>query len=348
HVPVDTSTVCPAHLDNAIVVGALNKDNSIAYFSNYGESVDVAAPGVNIYSSYLNGEYKEMSGTSMATPFISACCAMFKLAYPSYSPKEIETLIKNYCIDLGKSGRDDYYGNGYINMYNAIPDCTVKYITNGGNTISDVKIKNSDEVKLPEPTKSFTVTLNANGGKVSTSSYRRECELEGWYNNSALGGTRFNPGGSYTIISDETMYAKWDNPTLGAVENPTRTDATFLGWYSAQSGGTKYTSLTSITANTTLYAHWSVKKNGTITTSKAIDNRQLTISWSSSGYRYVPSTGAAVLCTGTGTSYSGEYIPTQGTWTKDTGLTSGGAVFEISNLSSIRSYIKSLNNGTLT
>lgn len=254
--PVNTANVSPACVTDAIVVAAHDNSGKIASFSNYGASVDVSAPGVNVYSTYNNGSYAKLSGTSMAAPHISAVAAMFKLAYPSYTPSQIETLVEKYCKDLGATGRDDIYGYGTVNMYNAIPDCTVKFNTNGGSTSNNQTVKSTDEITLPKPTKSYTVKLNANGGSVSTSSYTRNCTLEGWYKSSSLTGTRYAPGGLYMARNNETLYAKWTNPTLGAVNNPTRSNYEFLGWFTSSSGGIQYTSAKEITGNITLYAHW--------------------------------------------------------------------------------------------
>lgn len=112
--------VCPAHLSSPIVVGAINSKGSRAYFSNYGSSLDVVAPGVGIRSCWLRGGYAMADGTSMSTPFISAAAAMYRLKYPSYKPSNIEKLIKKYSKDLGAKGRDNYYGYGVPRMKAAI------------------------------------------------------------------------------------------------------------------------------------------------------------------------------------------------------------------------------------
>ena len=124
----NTSTVCPAHRDDIIVVAAVDEDLNNMYFyndngslvsSNYGDSVDVTAPGVNLkvcvpFSKDTDGDgYGENDGTSMAAPHISAAAAMLKLLYPDASPSEIETLIKSCAKDLGDEGRDDIYGTGF-------------------------------------------------------------------------------------------------------------------------------------------------------------------------------------------------------------------------------------------
>lgn len=107
-----TSRFCPSHLKNVIVVGAVDSRNKKASFSNTGSSLDVVAPGVDIVSCVPGGGYKSYSGTSMATPHISAVAAMFKLVYPDKTPAQIEELIKKNTQDLGSAGWDAAYGNG--------------------------------------------------------------------------------------------------------------------------------------------------------------------------------------------------------------------------------------------
>ncbi|MDO5132913.1 MAG: S8 family serine peptidase [Eubacteriales bacterium] len=116
----NTRYVCPAHLSSPIVVGAINKKGRRAYFSNYGNSLDVVAPGVAIRSCWMKGGYMVADGTSMATPHISAVAAMYRLLNPSYSPAKIEKLVKQYTKDLGAKGRDNYYGCGVPRMAGAI------------------------------------------------------------------------------------------------------------------------------------------------------------------------------------------------------------------------------------
>lgn len=256
HKPLNTADISPACVSDAIVVSALDSSSNIASFSNYGASVDVSAPGVDVYSTYKDGTYAKLSGTSMAAPHISAVAAMFKLANPSYKPAQIEELVKNYCNDLGESGRDDIYGYGSVNMYNAIPDCTVSFNTNGGSLSNNQTVKSTEDITLPKPSKSYTVRLNANGGSVSTATYTLNCKLEGWYKSSSLSGTRYAPDELYMAKTNETLYAKWENPTLGYVNNPTRTYYKFDGWFTAANGGVSITSTSTITGNMTLYAHW--------------------------------------------------------------------------------------------
>ena len=258
HTPVDTANVSPANMENVIVVGALDETGTKGSFSNYGESVDVIAPGVAVPSTYLDGKYALMSGTSQAAPHIAAVAAMFKLAYPDYNPSQIEALVKQYCVDKGPEGRDDFYGVGCPDMYNAIPDCTVSFNSNGGSQVNSATTKNSSSVVLPTPTREYTVTLNANGGSLPTSSYTKNCTFDGWYKTSSFTGQKYLGGESYMLLEDQTMYAKWTNPKLYefSINEPTRTGFYFTGWYDASTGGTKYSSTNEISGNKTMYAQW--------------------------------------------------------------------------------------------
>lgn len=119
---------CPSHLDEAIIVSAIDINNNKAYTSNYGPNIDVAAPGVNIYSSIPGDNYAYKSGTSMAAPYISSIAAMIKLNNPELEPLEIENIIKEYSVDIGEKGIDWYFGSGVPNMSLALPKVELEKI----------------------------------------------------------------------------------------------------------------------------------------------------------------------------------------------------------------------------
>ena len=104
----------PARYSSVIAVGAVDKTNKRAYFSSTGKELEVSAPGVNIQSTYLNGQYATMSGTSMATPFVAGDLALLKQAHPTYSASQLRSLLQQKVIDLGRKGRDSSYGFGLI------------------------------------------------------------------------------------------------------------------------------------------------------------------------------------------------------------------------------------------
>lgn len=92
----DTTASYPANYNiaNVISVAATDNTDKLASFSNYGvRSVHVAAPGVKILSTVLNGGYSFFSGTSMATPHVTGLIAIIKSRYPSYDYKKIKNLV---------------------------------------------------------------------------------------------------------------------------------------------------------------------------------------------------------------------------------------------------------------
>ena len=107
----------PAAYPNAIAVAATNQDDRRASFSNYGDWVDVAAPGVSILSTVPSG-YASWSGTSMAAPHVSALAGL--LAAEGYDGAAIRTRILNTAVDLGPNGDDPYYGAGRISASRAL------------------------------------------------------------------------------------------------------------------------------------------------------------------------------------------------------------------------------------
>ncbi len=124
----------PAKYDDAIAVGATDKDNSLASFSNYGAEQEVVAPGVDIYSTMptytvtlnywwyggYSKNYAKMSGTSMATPMVAGVVALILDADPSLSPAQVRDVLHNTATDLGSSGWDKYFGYGLVNAKAAV------------------------------------------------------------------------------------------------------------------------------------------------------------------------------------------------------------------------------------
>lgn len=91
----DEFPTAPASIDhpNVISVAATFEDGRLAPFSNYGQRVSVAAPGVVIDSTTPNDRHMTMSGTSQAAPYVAGLAAMIKDTNPDLSPSEIKRII---------------------------------------------------------------------------------------------------------------------------------------------------------------------------------------------------------------------------------------------------------------
>jgi serine protease len=115
-------TTWPGADPGVIGVAATDANDKVGSFSNAGSYVDVAAPGVDILSTYpvAQGGYMFMSGTSMASPHVAAVAALVEAYRPGLSPDQVERAIEGTALDLGATGRDDDYGYGRINAAAAL------------------------------------------------------------------------------------------------------------------------------------------------------------------------------------------------------------------------------------
>lgn len=113
----------PAAYDNVLAVAALNPDDTWWDLSNYGDYVDIAAPGVTVYSTLWTVEgpsYGFKSGTSMAAPHIAGVAGLLFSQDPNLGPEEVEAIIASTAVDLGDPGWDPYYGHGLADAHAAL------------------------------------------------------------------------------------------------------------------------------------------------------------------------------------------------------------------------------------
>lgn len=110
----------PGCISYSTTVGAVDNKDKIASFSGRGSALDITAPGVSMYSSWLGTEYKTASGTSMATPMVSGTVALIKFAHPEYTVAQIQEALFKTAKDLGKAGWDSSYGWGRVDAYGAV------------------------------------------------------------------------------------------------------------------------------------------------------------------------------------------------------------------------------------
>ncbi len=108
-------------LDNIVAVAAVDRTGAKANFSNYGAvSVDLAAPGKDIYSTFINEEgYRSLSGTSMATPHVSGVAGLIATVYPEATNEEIKSRLINGSSPLA-SMQGQTVSGGLLNAANSL------------------------------------------------------------------------------------------------------------------------------------------------------------------------------------------------------------------------------------
>ena len=108
------SVIYPAAYSSVIAVSATDSNNNLAAFSNIGPEIELTAPGVNILSTWYDGSYATLSGTSMAAPHVSGVAALAWELNPLMSNVEIRTLLQSTADDLGTVGKDISFGYGLV------------------------------------------------------------------------------------------------------------------------------------------------------------------------------------------------------------------------------------------
>ncbi|MFJ7646617.1 S8 family peptidase [Lysinibacillus sp. NPDC097279] len=166
----------PASFEGVISVGSTNKHNKLSSYSNYGPSVDIVAPGEEIYSTVYDekkgSSFTAFSGTSMASPVVAGVAALLKSKYPTLKPHEIEAILEMTAKDLGERGYDLTYGHGLVDPFKALHfdlnNLPKRYSETNEERLNNAKVldknsKNTEkgEFKLPDERKWYKIELDA-------------------------------------------------------------------------------------------------------------------------------------------------------------------------------------------
>lgn len=114
----------PAKYPSVVAVSATDSSNNLASFSCRGPEIELAAPGVNIYSTLPGGKYGTLSGTSMASPHVTGTAALalssHRYSHGISNPAVIiRKLLTKTADNLGPYGRDPYFGYGLVDAEQA-------------------------------------------------------------------------------------------------------------------------------------------------------------------------------------------------------------------------------------
>ncbi|MCK8825958.1 S8 family serine peptidase [Fuchsiella alkaliacetigena] len=189
--------VYPAAYEDVIAVGAVEKDNQRSNYSNTGSELEIVAPGSNILSTWgyyengvVNTGYRYMSGTSMATPYVSGTAALL-VAQGITKPEDIRARLTSTTMDLGTSGWNEKYGYGLVDAYGALL----------GQRLESPKvlalIKKEDIFLIVDK-----VQANQDGSYKLTEIAGQEIYLAGWRDTNNNG---IVDSGDYFGISDEAI-----------------------------------------------------------------------------------------------------------------------------------------------
>ena len=201
-----------------ISVSATDSADNLASFSSQGNYVDVAAPGVGIYTTTTGGGYGAPSGTSFSSPLAAGVVALMMSVNPGLKPSQVESLLEANADNFGLPGYDTAYGNGRINAYRAVaaaatgspPPDTTAPVTNidapsNGATVSggvSVAVSASDNVGVTRVDLYVDSALYASDTAAPYSFYWDTTKVgNGTHTLAAVGRDAANNAGTSTTVS---------------------------------------------------------------------------------------------------------------------------------------------------
>lgn len=161
---------CPAGIESCITVSAIDKNDGKPIWSNWGNMVDIVAPGVSVYSTYMNNGYETLSGTSMATPFVAAASALLISNDPSLNADEVCGLLEdNGRVWQHNDKLDSLYGKmalyiGTITEYNKDRTTPPEFTVESGRYSDSVTI----EIVCSDPNAEIYYTLDGSRASKAT------------------------------------------------------------------------------------------------------------------------------------------------------------------------------------
>ena len=163
----------PGRYESVVAVAATDSNDVRASWSSTGPAVELAAPGVGVYSTALGGVYATYSGTSMATPHVAGVAALIMAADPNLTNVGVRSLLTSTARDLGATGMDTLYGHGLVDAAaayaaigepssNTAPTCSITAPADGATVSGKVTVQVSTyDYETPD---NIAVTVSVDGG----------------------------------------------------------------------------------------------------------------------------------------------------------------------------------------
>jgi len=258
----------PALYPEVVSVGATTPSNVRANLSSTGNELDIMAPGVDIYSTFIGGGYTYMSGTSMAVPYVTGAAAVLWSAYPDDDSLSIMNRIYASATPLGDAHE---YGHGLVNLARALGlvDSAIPAYQPGAedgtspeqpgdHEVSATAVVRGDKAKIwstapstkPSYTKVDIGVDSPSGTRVCSKTYTATiaagsivpvpelmCETASWNLGQYTVKYTFYYSGGTTLKTDYFTLTP-ENPTLSSSYTATRTSLS-ISW-SAIRGVTQY------------------------------------------------------------------------------------------------------------
>ncbi|MBZ9577697.1 peptidase S8 [Patescibacteria group bacterium] len=232
----------PAKYSEVIAVGATRYDETRASYSNYGEGIDLVAPGGDLgvdqnEDGYGDGVcqitfsggacswyYVWADGTSMSTPHVSGVVALLLAQDSNRTPDDIRNILQSTAEDKGTTGWDQYYGHGIVDAYAALtyaPAVSISLTTDGlvefGTLPLEATADSSEDVQ--------TVSINIGPANLDVRSTVFSDNGNSWSLGTTNGDNQVvweysEDGSIWTIFeAPDTLYDLADNVAQGNTQN---------------------------------------------------------------------------------------------------------------------------------
>ena len=244
------SILYPAGYDDVVAVTATDRNDGIASYSNFGDWIELSAPGGDIkgghysqtyvLSTWPNNNYVFSAGTSMAAPHVSGVAALIKSQDSSMTNNQIRERLWNTADDLGDPEWDEFYGYGRVNAFTAIstlpgtapppplPSISIGNVAldegNSGTTSFVFTVTRSGDTSGSSSV-SFTT---ADGSAFATSDYTSTSGTASFGPGDIQTTVTVNVSGDTAVESDETFTVDLSSPVgativdsqgLGTIQN---------------------------------------------------------------------------------------------------------------------------------